>query len=199
MLLVCGSLQARSANRAALDVVAATLLGTHGVRVVGFAGLRDLPPLDADQVDGPPPVVAAWQELASAADAVIVAAPEYAGALAGGVKNAFDWLVGSSGVYRTAVGVLSAGSTGGEWARRDLIRTLTWQGGHVVASLGIAAPRTKSDADGRIVDAATIAALEAFTADVLAAVAAPHEARLARALPLLADAGVAPERFAPPE
>lgn len=199
MLLVCGSLQARSANRAALDVVATALRERHGVRVVDYAGMRDLPALDADLVDAPPPSVAEWQGLAAAASAVIVAAPEYAGALAGAAKNAFDWLVGSSGVYRTAIGVLSAGSTGGVWARRDLVRTLTWQGGHVVASLGVAAPRTKSDAAGRIVDAATVAALASFAAEVVAAIAAPHDARLARARPLLADAGVAPERFAPPE
>ena len=50
-----------------------------------------------------------------------------------------------------------------------MIQTLTWQGAHVVAELGIAAPRTKSDDDGRFTDPATLAALRAVATAVLAA------------------------------
>ncbi len=48
--------------------------------------------------------------------------------------------------YRKPIGLVSAGTSGGYHARRALVQTLTWQGAHVVASLGIDAPRTKSDA-----------------------------------------------------
>jgi NAD(P)H-dependent FMN reductase len=46
----------------------------------------------------------------SIAHVVLVATPEYAGAVAGAVKNAFDWLVGSGEMYRKPVAVLSAGT-----------------------------------------------------------------------------------------
>lgn len=91
-------------------------------------------------------------------------------ALAGAVKNAFDWLVGSGDIYRKLVGVLSAGTTGGPNARRTMVQTLTWQGAYVVAELGIPMPRTKSDSNGRLHDEATLAAIAALT-DLL--VAAP--------------------------
>jgi NAD(P)H-dependent FMN reductase len=105
---------------------------------------------------------------------VLVAAPEYAGALAGAVKNALDWLVGTGEFYGKPVAVMSAGSTGGNHARRMLAQTLTWQGAFVVAETGVAAPRTKLDDAGRIVDAATAAQVVAAV-DML--VAAPTMAR----------------------
>src|SRR5205823_6061916 len=96
-------------------------------------------------------------------DVVVVAAPEYAGALAGAVKNAFDWLVGSGELYRKPVAVVSAGTSGGLHARRMMAQTLTWQGAYVVGELGIASARTTFDATGRCTDGPTAAALEAVT------------------------------------
>jgi NAD(P)H-dependent FMN reductase len=46
------------------------------------------------------------------------------------------------------VAVVSAGTAGGPFARQMLIQTLTWQGAHVVAQIGIAAPRTKVQRGG---------------------------------------------------
>ena len=97
-------------------------------------------------------MLADWRRRLAAADAVVVAVPEYAGAVAGAVKNAFDWTVGGADVYRRPMAVISAGTSGGPFARQMMVQTLTWQGAHVVDELGIAAPRTKSDADGRITD-----------------------------------------------
>jgi NAD(P)H-dependent FMN reductase len=105
----------------------------------------------------------------NAADVVLVAAPEYAGAVAGAVKNAFDWLVGSGELYRKPVAVLSAGTSGGLHARRMMAQTLTWQGAYVVAELGIASPRTKSDEHGRLNDEATLAAIASLTNVMLGA------------------------------
>ena len=158
LLTVCGSLGAHSANRAALDVIAATARAS-GAAVDDFDRLAELPAFDPDRVDEPIDAVADWRRRIAAADVVAVAAPEYAGAVAGAVKNAFDWIVGSGELYRTPVAVVSAGTSGGHHARRMLAQTLTWQGAHVVADLGIRAPRTKSDAGGPITDPATLAAL----------------------------------------
>jgi chromate reductase, NAD(P)H dehydrogenase (quinone) len=196
VLVLCGSLQSVSANRAAADVVASALRA-RGADVDDYDALAVLPPLDVDPARGPGAVVADWRARAAAADAVVVAAPEYAGALAGTAKNALDWLVGSAGVYSKPVAVVSAGTSGGEHARRDLVRTLTWQGGHVVAELGIAAPRTKSDAAGRLVHGATIEGLVALADTLLRAVSLPADDRLTLVRPNVMAAGVDIAHIAP--
>ncbi len=166
ILLLCGSLGRMSANRAALDVVRSDL-ERRGIEVTDGDVFATVPALNPDLVDTPPPAVVELRRLIAAADAVIIAAPEYAGGLAGSVKNALDWVVGSGELYGKHVGILCAGTSGGEHARLQLAQTLYWQGARPVADLGIAAPRTKSDADGTITDPATLAALHEFTDDVL--------------------------------
>ena len=158
VLGVCGSLQRRSANRAALDVVYEAT-SSWDANVDDFDDLARIPPFDADRVDEPIDVLADWRLRVDAADVIVIAAPEYAGALAGVIKNALDWLVGSGNLYRKPVVIVSAGTSGGGYARQQLAQTLTWQGAYVVAELGIGLPRTKSDADGRITDETTIAGL----------------------------------------
>ena len=196
LLTVCGSLQRRSSNRAALDVVAAAALAAGAV-VDDFDRLAELPAFDPDREDEAIAALDDWRRRIDAADVVVVAAPEYAGAVAGAVKNAFDWLVGSGGMYRKPVAVVSVGTSGGAHARQMMIQTLTWQGAHVVAELGIAAPRTKSDADGRITDATTLDALGALTGRLLAAPEAPGEQLVAAVGRLVERFGIDPVHVAP--
>ncbi|MGD9702139.1 MAG: NADPH-dependent FMN reductase [Acidimicrobiia bacterium] len=168
LLTVCGSLQGRSANRAALEA-AAVIAVADGATIDDFDRLAHVPAFDPDREEEPIEVIDDWRRRVTAADVVLVAAPEYAGAVAGAVKNAFDWLVGSGSLYRKPVAVISAGTSGGANARRMMVQTLTWQGAYVVAELGIAAPRTKSDAAGRLDDEATLAAIASLTRVLLAA------------------------------
>jgi NAD(P)H-dependent FMN reductase len=198
LLTVCGSLGAHSANRAALDVIAATARAA-GIVVDDFGGLAELPAFDPDRVDEPIAVVADWRHRIAAADVVAVAAPEYAGALAGAVKNAFDWIVGTGELYRKPVAVVSAGTSGAHHARRMLVQTLTWQGANVVAELGIPAPRTKTDATGRITDAATVAALTGVATTLLDAPALPAAELVATVEAVVARLGIEPGHVAPPD
>jgi chromate reductase len=168
LLTVCGSLQDRSANRAALESAAAIAVAARAT-VDDFDRLADIPAFDAGRAGEPIEVVDEWRRRAAAADVVLVAAPEYAGAVAGAVKNAFDWLVGGGELYRKPLAVLSAGTSGGLHARRMMAQTLTWQGAYVVAELGIASPRTKFDSAGRITHEETAAALTLLTRTLLAA------------------------------
>jgi NAD(P)H-dependent FMN reductase len=168
MLTVCGSLQGRSANGAALAAASAVAVA-RGALVDDFDRLADVPAFDPGRADDRIDVVDDWRGRVRAADVVLVAAPEYAGGVAGAVKNAFDWLVGSGELYRKPVAVISAGTSGGLHARRMLVQTLTWQGAYVLGELGIASPRTKSDEDGRLTDEATLAAVASLTQVLLAA------------------------------
>jgi NAD(P)H-dependent FMN reductase len=195
LLTVCGSLQQRSANRAALDAVKAA--ASQAV-VDDFDRIAEIPAFDPDRGEEPIAPVTDWRRRVEDADAVLVAAPEYAGALAGAVKNAFDWLVGSGSLYRKPVGVISAGTSGGGHALRMLAQTLTWQGAYVVAELGIAAPRTKSDADGRFTDPSTLLALEELTATVLGAAARRSAEVAALATQVASSLGVDAAHVAPP-
>jgi chromate reductase, NAD(P)H dehydrogenase (quinone) len=193
VLLVCGSLQRASANQAALDVARAALSAT-GAEAIAFESLGSIPPLNPDRGDDPGEAVLALRASIGAASAVLIAAPEYAGAIAGLVKNALDWIVGSGELYAKPVALLSAGTSGGVFARRDLVRTLSWQGAHVVASLGIDAVSTRSvrEADGsrRFTDPTTRGEIEALASSLVAAVAQKPSERFAAVAKLARDAGV---------
>jgi NAD(P)H-dependent FMN reductase len=193
VLLVCGSLQRCSANRAALDVARAALSASR-VEVSAFGGLGSIPPLNPDRGDDPGEAVCAFRAEIGAADAVLIAAPEYAGAIAGVVKNALDWIVGSGDLYGKPVALLSAGTTGGVFARRDLVRTLSWQGAHVVESLGIEGANTKSvsDSDGsrRITDPKTLDEIGALASSLVASVAQSPSERFTAITKLARDAAV---------
>jgi chromate reductase len=168
LLTVCGSLQGRSANRAALDAASAVAVA-EGATVEDFDRLADIPAFDPDRTEERIEIIDDWRQRVSIADIVLVATPEYAGGVAGAVKNAFDWLVGSGEMYRKPVAVLTAGTSGGQHARRMMAQTLTWQGAYVVGELGIASPRTKSDQHGRLNDEATLGALASLTQVLLGA------------------------------
>lgn len=186
---ICGSLGAQSANRAVLDVIASALV-TGGATVVVDESLPSIPPLDAGLVDAAGDEVGRFRRGIAEADAVVIAAPEYAGSLAGTVKNALDWVVGSGELYGKPVGIVSAGTTGGPFARQVLARTLLWQGALLVAQLGVAAPRTKSSADGSITDGPTVEALHAFARALLAGAAADDDSRSMASERIAASLGV---------
>ncbi|MCB1004428.1 MAG: NAD(P)H-dependent oxidoreductase [Acidimicrobiales bacterium] len=196
LLTICGSLQARSANRAAL-VVIESASARIGATVEAFADLEGIPAFNADRAEPAPPAVAALRTQLAAADAVVIAAPEYAGGVAGAVKNATDWIVGTGELYAKPVAVVSCGTSGGEHACRQLVQSLTWQGAHVVADLGIAAPRTKSDDDGRFTDPATLAALEQVAAVVVAAPGLPADERRALVAGVIVTYGIDEGHLAP--
>jgi chromate reductase, NAD(P)H dehydrogenase (quinone) len=196
LLTVCGSLQHRSANRVVLEV-ASSVARTQGAIVDDFDRLVEIPAFDADRDDERIDVIEDWRQRVNAADVVLVAAPEYAGGIAGALKNAFDWLVGSGTMYRKPVGVISAGTSGGPHARQTMAQTLTWQGAYVVAELGIAAPRTKSDDVGRITDGPTLAAISSLTELLLGAAATPARELVELAGRVVSSLGIDTDHIAP--
>lgn len=189
-LALCGSLQRRSVNRGVLAAVSDALRRRAFAVVEGSGHLRALPPFDADAERDPPSVVVEWRASVASADVIVIAAPEYAGSLAGVIKNALDWLVGGGQLYGKVVGIASAGLSGGRYARAELVRTLTWQGAHVVAALSIAGAGAVFRSDGAIADDATAAAVARFADDVADAFEGAVAGRIARAEAVLAEHGV---------
>ena len=194
LLTICGSPRPGSANLALIET-ASRRAQAVAAAVETFDDLYDIGPFDPD-LDQPSAAVERLRARVAAADAVMIAAPEYAGALAGVVKNALDWVVGSGEMWDRTVGVACAGTTGGWFARRDLAQTLAWQGALVVAHLGISSPMTKRDAGGQWTDAATIRQIELFTDEVLAASQFPRSDRIRMARSVATELGLDPLRVA---
>ena len=135
---ISGSLQARSANSALLDV-AAELAGPDA-EVVRFQELESVPAFNPDREHDAPPEVVSLRALLERADGVLIATPEYAFGVPGALKNALDWMVGSGHLYGKRIAILSAAPTveRGRHARADIDRTLGAQGAEVVYSASVA-------------------------------------------------------------
>jgi NAD(P)H-dependent FMN reductase len=134
ILAICGSLNDGSSNARLLDLVRS--LAPDGVDVVRSTSVEALPHFrpDVEAPDGGP--VARFRAEIGAADAVLIATPEYAHALPGALKDALDWVVGSGELYGKRVGVLSAAPAPerGTNAREMLERTLRAQGAEVLVN-----------------------------------------------------------------
>lgn len=192
--VLCGSPGSSSANRSALDVAIGSVEGTGSV-VAGVVQLGDVPLFRPDQVDRPPEQVAELRLLLDSVDLVLLAAPEYGGGLAGVTKNALDWLVGSGSLYHKVVAIMSVGTTGGQYALEQLVRTLSWQGALVVSVLGVSAPKTKTDDTGQFTDDATIDAITDWVTTAIAARAGSTAKLLQRLDQVVTPYGIDTARF----
>ena len=172
ILTISGSLQAASSNSALLDAAAA--IAPAGTEVVRSVSPGDLPHFNPDlEADGAPApaAVAELRDQIGAADAVLIATPEYAHSLPGSLKDALDWMVGSGHLYAKPVAII-AGSPredGAARGRAALEQTLRAQGSVIVTSRTIALS-AQERADGQVGDAARAAVVEVL--DALAEAAA---------------------------
>jgi chromate reductase len=83
-----GSLREKSYNRAALQ--AARQLLPEDARLELF-DLSPIPPFSEDQEKTPPAAVSEFKRRIRAADAILIATPEYNYSIPGVLKNAIDW------------------------------------------------------------------------------------------------------------
>ncbi|WP_400770951.1 NADPH-dependent FMN reductase [Methylosinus sporium] len=98
LLAISGSLRANSSNTSALEAMAR--LAPAGVKVVLFEGLAGLPHFNPDldrseASDSLPREVRELRREVGLSDGLLICSPEYAHGVAGSLKNALDWLVGS--------------------------------------------------------------------------------------------------------
>jgi len=147
ILGVSGSLDAESANTALLEALARVLVEPTSLEV--YVGIDALPHFSTDRDREPlAPAVRRWRDAVGAADAVVIATPEYAGGMPGALKNALDWLVGSGELYEKPGIIVSAAPAeerGGR-ARDGLEVTLTMQGARVRDSFTVVVGRHRTDA-----------------------------------------------------
>ncbi|MFJ8578469.1 NADPH-dependent FMN reductase [Micromonospora sp. NPDC093277] len=89
VLALSGSLREASFNTALIR--AAQRLAPAGVAIEPYAGLGAVPPFNEDVEQVPPAAVVDLRERIAAADALLIATPEYNYGVPGVLKNALDW------------------------------------------------------------------------------------------------------------
>jgi chromate reductase len=159
VLGISGSLRGGSLNAALLRAAAERL--PAGVDLVEFGRLAEIPPYDEDldpssptSDDGAvtPDAVRELREAILAADAVLVATPEYNHSIPGQLKNALDWAsrpAGQSALNGKPAAAIGASKSmfGGVWAQAETRKVLGALGGRVVdAEFGI--PQAHEHLDG---------------------------------------------------
>ena len=171
LLGICGALRAQSTNRK-LMYEAARLFDAD---VFVEADLR-LPLYDGDLEarDGVPAEVQRLADQIAAADAVIIASPEYNKAPPGVLKNALDWLSRTKGGpfngKPTAIMSAAAGRAGGERTQSALRLFLVPFRPHLLMGpeVMIAASSEAFDEDGRLIDERAVGFLQTLMDDLKA-------------------------------
>ncbi len=171
ILALSGALRRTSVNTALLR--AAAMLAPAGV-TVDVRTLHGIPLYDGDvEAEGIPAAVTTLREAIRAADALLIATPEYNNSMPGVLKNGLDWLSRPSGEggklfggKPTALVGATPGGFGTVQAQDALLSVLRafgndfWMGGRLMVSKA----GTVFDADGQLVDDKVRAQLQQFVA-----------------------------------
>lgn len=112
VLVLCGSLRSAASNRGLVAIARRT--APEPLMLEEFA-IDRLPfyNLDLDQAGSEPSVVLEWRSAVTAADALLIATPEYNGHLPAVLKNAIDWATRPPGKHVLSGKVLTSMSSGG--------------------------------------------------------------------------------------
>jgi len=179
VLGLSGSLRRDSHNRALLRAAAAAL--PPGAELVEWNRVAELPAYDEDlDAARAPEPVRALRAAIAAADALLIATPEYNASLPGALKNALDW---ASRPHATnplrgkpaAVVGASTGLFGAVWAQAEARKVLTTIGARVLErELPVGQADDAWAPDGTLRDPGLQAALAEIVGELVEA-AAPRE------------------------
>lgn len=137
ILAISGSLRSGSSNTLLLH--AAVSLAPPDAEVTIYDGIDRLPffnpDLDGDEVPSP---VETFRSALRSADGLLISSPEYAHGVPGVMKNALDWLVGSTQgeIVEKPVALINA-SPYATIAQASLVETLRVMSARVVADVGL--------------------------------------------------------------
>jgi chromate reductase, NAD(P)H dehydrogenase (quinone) len=137
ILAFSGSLRAASNNTAVLRAVAR--LAPADIAVELYSDLGNLPLFNPDIEATDPPLVAGLRAQLMAADAVLIASPEYAHGVTGAMKNALDWMVGCEAFVNKPVALLNT-SPRAVHAQASLKETISTMSAHIVEEASITVP-----------------------------------------------------------
>jgi len=125
VLAISGSLRAASINSALLRTAAR--LAPPEIEITLCSVVGELPLFNPDLELHVPPSVARLRAEVAAADALLIASPEYAHGVTGTIKNALDWLVSFEAFVNKPVAVLNASPRAhhADSALRETLRTMS--------------------------------------------------------------------------
>ena len=125
VLGISGSLRAASINTALLR--AAARLAPVEMEIALLRGLGALPLFNPDLESDVPAAVVAMRSAVAAADALLIASPEYAHGVTGTIKNLLDWLVSYEPFVYKPVAVFNASprASHADAALRETLRTMS--------------------------------------------------------------------------
>ena len=184
ILAISGSLRAGSHNAGLLR--AAAELAPDGVELEIWEGLKAVPPYDQDDdtAEGPA-AVAELRSAVAAADAVLIATPEYNSSIPGQLKNALDWVsrpVATNPLRNkpTAVIGASTGAFGAVWGQAELRKVLATIGARVLETeVACRHAAERFDEHGRLLDENVRAQLAEVVGELVEAARARAEAQTA--------------------
>jgi len=178
-----GSIREGSFNRRLLH--AASLAAPPETAIDIYSGLGVLPLFSEDLETGPPhPAVKDLHDAITAADAVLIATPEYNGSIPGPLKNALDWASrphGAAPLANKPVAVVGASPSrfGAVRAQAD-VRRVTSSIGSLVVERGLPLARAFDafTADHRLSDPYDRQRLEAIIHELIQLVSTAERAKL---------------------
>ncbi|MGZ5779434.1 MAG: NADPH-dependent FMN reductase [Burkholderiaceae bacterium] len=144
ILAISGSLRAVSINSALLRAVAR--LAPPDITIELYRELGELPLFNPDIEATEPAAVVRLRSKIIAADAVLIASPEYAHGVTGVLKNALDWMVGNESFVNKPVALLNA-SPVSIHAPASLKEIITVMSAHIVEEASITVPLRGSRLD----------------------------------------------------
>jgi chromate reductase len=157
VLGISGSLRRGSHNTALLRAAAELLPPPATLEL--FDGLKQVPPYDeGDDGEGTPAAARRLREAVAAADAILIATPEYNSSIPGQLKNALDWVsrpAGGSTARGKPVAVIGAstGMFGAVWAQAEVRKVMGAIGARVLdRELPVAKADGAFTEDGRLAD-----------------------------------------------
>ena len=143
ILGISGSLRAVSSHRSLLATAASMV--PAGVVVEISDSIGNLPLFNPDLAEASPESVLRFRSQIAAADAVLIASPEYAHGITGALKNALDWIVGSGEFSGKPVAALNA-SPRSFHAHESLLEILRTMDARVIPEASIRIPLSSSQA-----------------------------------------------------
>ena len=159
ILGIAGSLRKKSFNKSLIR--AAAELRPDGMEIENF-DLERIPPFNQDMEDRPPEIVKELKAKVRAADAILIATPEYNYSIPGVLKNAIDWAsrpYGDNAFEGKPVAVMGAsgGMLGSARAQYHLRQTFVFLNMHPINRPEVIVPfaADKIDDNGKVVDEKT--------------------------------------------
>lgn len=171
ILAISGSLRAASSNSAILR--AAAMLAPPGVEIAIYGGIGALPHFNPDLEGAEPALVLDFRKQIERSGGVLIACPEYAHGVPGTMKNALDWVVGSSEFVGKPVALINAAPRA-SMAQESLAETLSVMSANLIdaASIKLPLPHNRIDTAGILADGELAGALRAALAAFAAAIGA---------------------------